>query len=167
MSDCLKTNGYLLMEDLADAPGVPSAERRKQGPVAVFECIQEIPCNPCEQACDKDAVRVGSKITDRPELNAENCSGCGKCVSACPGQAVFIVDESKGDEAYVTLPYEFLPLPDKGEIVLALDRSGSVLGEARIVRSRLLDSMDRTAQVTMAVPLEWSMLARFFKRKEA
>ncbi len=167
MSQCLTTRGYLRPEDLDNVPGAPTAARRAKGPVAVFECVQEIPCNPCEQSCDRDAVKVGALITDRPTLVEDECTGCGKCVSACPGQAVFIVDESRPDEARVTIPYEFLPLPAKDEIVTALDRSGAALGEARIVRVRLSESMDRTAQVTMAVPLAWSMTARFFKRKES
>jgi Fe-S-cluster-containing hydrogenase component 2 len=166
MFRCLTTLGYLHPEDLEGRPGVPSPERRARGPVAVFECIQEIPCNPCEESCDQAAVRVGERITDCPVLVPEQCSGCGKCVSACPGQAVFIVDESRGDEARVTIPYEFLPLPEKGQRVIALDRSGAELGEAEIVRVRMGQTMDRTAQVTMAVPRQWAMTARFFKPKE-
>ncbi|WP_208599046.1 hypothetical protein [Desulfonatronum thioautotrophicum] len=163
MSQSLSTKGYLLPEDLIQAPGVPSAQRRQQGPVAVFECVQEIPCNPCEQACEEGAVRVGERITTCPELVAEACTGCAKCVAACPGQAVFVVDESRGELAHVTMPYEFLPLPKKGQRVTALDRSGKVLGPAEIVRVRCSKTMDATATVTMAVPRDWAMLARFFR----
>lgn len=159
----LQTKGYLLPEDLDGALGVPSARRREQGPVAVFECVQEIPCNPCEQACKEGAVRVGERITTCPELVPEACTGCARCVAACPGQAVFVVDESRGDLAQVTIPYEFLPLPEKGRRVMALDRSGAVLGPAEIVRVRRSKSMDATATVTMAVPRSWAMLARFFR----
>lgn len=163
VSQSLTTKGYLLPEELGGVPGVPPAQRREQGPVAVFECVQEIPCNPCEQVCKENAVRVGERITACPELVAEHCTGCAKCVAACPGQAVFVVDESRGDLAHVTIPYEFLPLPEKGQRITALDRSGAVLGPAEIVRVRRSKSMDATATVTMAVPRAWAMLARFFR----
>jgi len=29
----------------------PSIERINKGPVAVIECFQNIPCNPCQTAC--------------------------------------------------------------------------------------------------------------------
>ena len=45
-----------------------------------------------------------------------DCIGCGMCVASCSGQAIFLVDETyEPGFATVTLPYEFLPLPEKGE----------------------------------------------------
>lgn len=168
MSETLTTKGYLLEGDLAGCTGAPSAERRAKGPVAVMECVQNIPCNPCETSCKQGAIAVGDEITDTPRLDGEACSGCAVCVSVCPGQAVFVVDESfSEDEATVALPYEFEPLPAKGEAVTALDRSGAELGPARIVRVTNTKRQDKTAVVTMAVPKAWSMTARFFKRKES
>ena len=35
----------------AEAASVfPPSERAERGPVAVIECVQQIPCNPCEKA---------------------------------------------------------------------------------------------------------------------
>ena len=42
-------------------PGIPSEERMKLGPVACIECLQQIPCNPCEEACPRGAITVGKK----------------------------------------------------------------------------------------------------------
>ena len=40
---------------------LPSEERRKKGPYAIFECFQQIPCNPCYTACRFGAVK---ELTD-------------------------------------------------------------------------------------------------------
>jgi len=166
MPQGLSKTGYLSDEELKNSPGVPSQERRQKGPVAVIECIQDIPCNPCETSCKEGAIRVGEDITNLPYLEGEKCIGCQSCLPICPGQAIFLVDESDPDGmAKVTMPYEFLPLPEKGEGVTALDRSGQELGDATITRVRMTDKMDHTALVTIEVPKEWSMRARAFKLK--
>lgn len=175
MSHSLVTCGFLSDADIAamEADGrIPSAERRREGPIAVMECVQQIPCNPCESSCKSAAIAIGEDITNTPAIDTELCHGCGICVSACPGQAVFIVDESEkhkygADRALVTMPYELSPLPAKGEIVTALNRAGEPLGDAEVVRVLNTKSMDATAQVTIAVPKPWAMQARFFKRKES
>lgn len=175
MTQSLVTRGFLSDDDIAamEADGrIPSAARRREGPIAVMECVQQIPCNPCESSCKSTAITIGEDITNTPAIDTELCHGCGICVSACPGQAVFIVDESEthkygADRALVTMPYEFTPLPAKGDVVTALTRAGNALGDAEVVRVLSTKSMDATAQVTIAVPKEWAMQARFFKRKEA
>ncbi|HPX00188.1 MAG TPA: 4Fe-4S binding protein [Sedimentibacter sp.] len=92
----------------------PSIERINKGAVAVIECYKEIPCNPCETACKFDAIKVGEDINNIPRLNSGNCTGCGICLSKCPGLAIMIVDGSKSETTVeVKIPYEFLPLPRK------------------------------------------------------
>jgi Fe-S-cluster-containing hydrogenase component 2 len=161
-----KTTGYIADEDLLNAPGIPSEARRRKGPVAVIECIEDIPCNPCEASCKAEAISVGEDITALPRLDEEKCIGCQSCVPICPGQAIFIVDESLPDgKAAVTMPYEFLPLPEKGETVTALDRSGRDLGNGVVTAVRKTERMDRTAVVTIEVPRELSMRARALRLK--
>ena len=166
MSQGLSQTGYLSEEEIKNGPGIPSESRRKKGPVAVIECIQDIPCNPCEASCRAGAISVGEDITNLPSLDEEKCVGCQTCVPICPGQAIFIVDESLPDgRATVMMPYEFLPLPDKGETVTALDRAGNELGDATVTAVRKTERMDETAVVTIEVPKEWSMRARAFRLK--
>ncbi len=166
MSQGLSKSGYLSEEELKNSSGVPSKARRQKGPVAVIECIQDIPCNPCEASCKVKAILVGEDITNLPRLDEEKCIGCQTCVFVCPGQAIFLVDESLPDgKASVTIPYEFFPLPAKGEIVTALDRSGMALGDATVTAVRKTERMDHTAVVTIEVPRDWSMKARAFKLK--
>jgi Fe-S-cluster-containing hydrogenase component 2 len=167
MSEELSRSGYLSEEELKDSPGVPSEARRRAGPVAVIECTQDIPCNPCEASCKVEAISVGKDITNLPQLDEQKCVGCQTCVFICPGQAIFVVDESlENGKARVTIPYEFLPLPEKGDTVIALDRSGKELGEAQVTGVRKTEKMDETSIVTIEVPGEWSMKARGVKRKQ-
>ncbi len=161
----LLTQGYLADTGLQFYPGIPDDSRRKKGIVAVIECTQNIPCDPCQDACPKGCIRVDGTIASIPAFVEEQpCTGCGLCVSACPGQSIFLVDETYGpNQAAVTIPYEMDPVPEPGSKGLALDRSGAVLGEAEIVSVRKTKAMDKTALLTIVVPLEWSMKARCFR----
>ena len=165
MPSGLSKTGYISEEGLENHPGIPSLKRRSKGPVVVIECIQNIPCNPCEASCKVDAITVGEDITNLPHIDEEKCIGCLSCIHICPGQAIFVVDESFKDKARISLPYEFLPLPEKDNIVTALDRSGKALGDASIVSVKKTKRMDQTSVITMEVPKEWSMRARAFKLK--
>ncbi len=164
MSEGLAVQGYISDQELRDSPGIPSAQRRARGPVAVIECIQPIPCNPCEASCRAEAISVGADITALPKLDEDKCIGCYTCVPICPGQAIFVVDESlPGDQATIAMPYEFLPLPEEGEKVIALDRGGAELGEAEVARVQKSKRMNQTAMVTLNIPKGWTMRARAFR----
>ncbi len=135
----------------------------------VIECTQNIPCNPCQDVCPKHCIKVGSHITALPQLESDaNCIGCGLCVASCPGQAIFLVDEkSEPGFAEVTLPYEFLPLPQKGDRGQALGRDGKPVCDAEVVGVKRTKAFDHTAIVTIKVPEDMSMRARFFKAAPA
>jgi len=161
-----KITGFLSDEELKDSPGIPSEARRKKSPVAAIECLEDIPCNPCESSCNVGAIIVGEDITNLPHLDGEKCVACQTCVYICPGQAIFMVDESLPDgKATVMMPYEFRPLPEKGDLVIALDRGGQELGDAEVIAVRQTKRMDQTATVTIEVPKDWSMRARAIRLK--
>ena len=102
-------------------------------------------------------------------MNEEaKCTGCGLCVASCSGQAIFLVDETYDEgHAAVTIPYEFLPYPQAGDKGVALGRDGREVCEAEVVSLKINKAMDQTALLTMKVPREMAMTARFFKKKEA
>lgn len=153
----LEKTGLPTSEDLAKVS--PSEERLSRGPVAIIECFQRIPCDPCYAACKRGAIKEFEDINDLPEIDFELCNGCGVCVSKCPGLAIFVVDQTFSEkEALVKIPYEFLPVPEKGEVVDALDRKGQRVGEARVVD--VLKFKDKTCVVSIAVPKELSVDVR-------
>ena len=88
----LKICGAPSLEELRATPGFPTPEALARGPVAVIECVEEIPCNPCETSCPHGAITVGLPITRLPVLEAEKCRGCGLCIAACPGLAVYLIN---------------------------------------------------------------------------
>ncbi|SES65138.1 4Fe-4S dicluster domain-containing protein [Anaerobranca gottschalkii] len=159
----LKKTGIPTDEELKKV--FPSEERIKQGPVAIFECFQEIPCNPCESSCPKGAVKIGEDINKIPVVNHDICNGCTNCVGACPGLAIFVV-EQKGDKGKVTIPYEFLPLPKEGELVIGLDRRGEPVTKCKVIKIRNNSKLDRTAVITLEVEKGKENIIRFIKVEE-
>jgi Fe-S-cluster-containing hydrogenase component 2 len=161
----LEENGSLSMEELVNTSGYPSKERFLLGPVAVIECVQEVPCDPCELSCPFGPIRVGKPITNLPVLIEEDCVGCGRCLPFCPGLAIFLVDKTYSDElSTISFPYEFLPLPKKGQEVLAVDREGQPVCSAEVVRVSNPKSNDRTAVLTIAVPKDMADRVRGIKK---
>lgn len=165
-SQSLLVNGYLEDEELENYPGVHTGVK---GIHPVIECTQNIPCNPCQTACRFGCIAVGEKITNLPCVSRDSkCVGCGMCVSSCSGLAIFLVDEDvDGEHAEITLPYEFLPYPQKGDKGVALGRKGQVLCEAEVANFRITEAMDKTGLLTIRVPKEMAMKARFFRKQEA
>ncbi len=163
ISTNLLRKGYVSEDEIQRFPGVT----RGNGLHPVIECTQNIPCNPCQDVCTKECIKIGEKITSLPAIDKEKrCSGCGMCVAMCSGQAIFLVDEEY-EESYasVMLPYEFLPLPTVGDKGVALDRSGAVICEAEILEMRTAKALDKTNLLTMKVPSEYAMKARFYQKR--
>ncbi|HCT64962.1 MAG TPA: pyridine nucleotide-disulfide oxidoreductase [Lachnospiraceae bacterium] len=161
VSKSLLKKGYISEDEVESFPGVT----HKKGLHPVIECTQNIPCNPCQDACKFNCIHIGEKLTSLPVVNEKSdCTGCGMCVAACSGQAIFLVNEEYDEEnATVTLPYEFLPLPKKLEKGVALDRSGNVVCEAEVVDIRSTKVFDKTNLLTIKVPKNMAMSARFYK----
>lgn len=162
MSDITKT-GFLNSAELKEAGRYPSEERLAKGPVAVIECCQNSPCNPCQTACRFGAITVGDPITNLPVLDESKCVGCGVCITKCPGLAIFVVDKSR-ETAAVSFPFEYLPLPEKGDTVKAVDRAGQYVCEAKVIRINNAKANDCTPVVTIEVPKELSDDIRSIRR---
>lgn len=80
------------------------------------------------------------------------------------GQAIFLVNDDFEEEcSTITLAYEFLPYPEKGQTGTAMDRSGKPVCEAEVISLRKSPATDGTALLTIAVPKEFSMKARAFR----
>lgn len=159
-----RRDGVLTSEQLESL--APSEERLGRGPVVIIECVENIPCNPCVGACPKGVISIEGDLNNTPTADFERCDGCGVCVSACPGLAIFVVDASSGDRASVSLPHEFVPLPEVGQVVTTLDRFGADVGEGTVARVLAVKTLDRTPIVTLDVPREHAMVVRHFRAKD-
>jgi len=151
-------DGIVSLEEIS----LPSDDRFAKGPVAIIECIQEIPCNPCVDSCPQKAITIEGSINNVPEVNFDLCNGCGICISNCPGLAIFLVDKQAPS---LGLPYEFLPLPEKGEMVDLLDRGGDICGQGEVMRIRNTKAQDRTPMVTVSMNEDLVIQVRFFRRR--
>lgn len=161
----LVNTGYLEFDELNEIQKLPSDERYAKGPVAVIECVQEIPCNPCEAACKFGAIRVGDPITNLPTCAHDKCTGCGICVSKCPGLAIFIVNKAFSETtATIGFPYEYMPTPVVGMDVKAVNRKGEVVCDAKVVKVVNPASFDHTPVVTIEIPKEYADEVRSIRR---
>lgn len=139
----------------------PSEERMLKGPVAIIECFQKIPCNPCTEACKQGAILPMKDINDVPEMEFDKCNGCGVCISRCPGLAIFIVDRSYSPtEVIVRIPYEFVPLPEVGQKVACLNRAGEEVGNFEVKKVQSGGKKNMTYTVWLVVPQELAMEVR-------
>ena len=127
-----KVTGTLDPQYLSDLGYMPDGSRLARGPVAIYECVEPIPCNVCVFSCPFHAVTM-ENITDIPKIDFAKCNGCSVCVGKCPGQAIFVIDLSKpGEFGTVTLQYDLMNPPKKGDEVVVLNREGRKLGYGEV-----------------------------------
>ncbi|MFV0464469.1 MAG: FAD-dependent oxidoreductase [Lachnospiraceae bacterium] len=162
LSENLLRNGFVDEAEILRFPGM----KKRVGVHPVMECTQNIPCNPCQDACPKNCITIGEKMVSLPSMNDDNdCTGCGMCVASCSGQAIFLINE-EFDENHtsIMMPYEFYPLPKVGEKGSACDRSGKEVCEAEVISVRNAVAFDHTALLTIKVPSEYGPKARFYRQ---
>jgi NADPH-dependent 2,4-dienoyl-CoA reductase/sulfur reductase-like enzyme/Fe-S-cluster-containing hydrogenase component 2 len=146
-------------EVLRSKPGAvvdwePAEEEMKAYPV--IRCVEEIPCNPCVDSCSKCSIVIpGDPIMGLPEFSGE-CTGCLKCVAACPALAITLVRPGAGegeDTSVVVVPYE-LPSEhlDKGTEVITVDFDGNTVGKGNVVRVTKAPGDDKRMLVALEVP---------------
>ena len=146
-------NSGVLVDNRPGAILPPQREwEEKKGGYVVIECPQRIPCNPCATSCPTGAVKPFVDINDTPEIDYTKCTGFGLCIAKCPGLACFVIDLTYGaDEAIIKLPYELIPVPEKGQKVKCLNRLGEEVAEGEIfaVTEPL---KDQTKVVSVIIP---------------
>jgi len=146
-------------EVLRSKPGAvvdwePVAGEGKAYPV--IRCVEEIPCNPCVDSCTKCSIVIpGDPIMGLPEFSGE-CTGCLKCVAACPALAITLVRPDAGESdgtSVVVVPYELESSSlEKGMEVRTVDFSGNTLGTGKIVRVNKSPGDEKRMLVSVEVP---------------
>ncbi len=128
---------------------------------AVLECDEEIPCNSCEVSCPFGAIYIGENLNSTPVLDPDKCTGCGTCVNACPGLAIFMLKEDVENRmALVGIPYELLPLPVKGQKMWAMNKNGDYVCDVTV--ERVVKYPNKTHLVYAKIPIEFSQSVRHF-----
>lgn len=155
-------DGILILDDIQ----LPDEKRFQEGPVAIIECVQRIPCDPCVESCTQGAITIKGSINEVPIMDFEKCTGCGLCLSQCPGLAIFLADFTlPNGQAIVSIPYEFNPLPQKDEEVILLNRAGKPVGIGEVRRVRYSKRQDKTHIVSIKMDKKLALSVRYFKRK--
>jgi Pyruvate/2-oxoacid:ferredoxin oxidoreductase delta subunit len=161
-------SGYITLEDLAKAGNIPPQEVLERKAVPIIDDIEEIPCTPCYDVCPTHAI-VMPTMNDPPKVNWEACTGCTLCAQACPGLAITIVNMSFGskvlkrdDLALVSIPYELLPIPARGEKVKVYDRGHNFLCEGEVY-SVIKSAKFGTILINVLVPREVALQAKFIE----
>jgi Fe-S-cluster-containing hydrogenase component 2 len=148
-----ESTGILSVKDL----DIPSKKQLEKG-VAVIECIQKIPCNPCVDSCKFGAIHM-KDINAPPIVDYDKCTACTQCVGICPGLAIFVI-KIINDKALITLPYEFYPIPEINSTVKALDREGKIRSDAIVKKVR---KKEKTSVITIEVKKTLAMEIRNIK----
>jgi NADPH-dependent 2,4-dienoyl-CoA reductase/sulfur reductase-like enzyme/Fe-S-cluster-containing hydrogenase component 2 len=143
---------------LRSRPGktVPFAAEDLPQPVyPIIRCVQEIPCNPCQQACPEKLISMPGSIMALPTFSGK-CLGCGECVTVCPGLAINLVFndyDPTGNKALLMLPFEFslerVPLDSEVDTV---DLDGTPVGKGKVIAVRSRKEQDRRHLVLVEVP---------------
>lgn len=144
-------------------PFVPQALDQPVHPV--IRCVQEIPCNPCQQACPENLISMPGSIMALPTFSGQ-CLGCGECVTVCPGLAINLVFndyDPSGEKALLMLPFEFsLDRVPLGGEVDTVDIDGAPVGKGKVIAVRSRQSQDRRHLLMVEVPAKDKLLVAGF-----
>jgi Fe-S-cluster-containing hydrogenase component 2/bacterioferritin-associated ferredoxin len=141
----------------------------QSGLFPVIRCVQEIPCDPCIHVCPKDMIKMkGDPVFGVPEVEGDRCTGCTRCVAACPGLAVTLVDtRSEGPDGLVHVPFEILEEQVRvGDKVDAVDVDGAPVAPARVEKVMRRRAYDRTLVVTLKVPKDKAIEVAGFRLQD-
>lgn len=124
----------------------------------LIRCAQEIPCNPCVSSCPVNAIRlkpVRNDLMDIPEYT-EGCTGCGQCVSICPGLAIILARKSGENEAEIILPFELIPCFNLGDTIPLTDKDGNDVCKGKVIRIRK-DKKTKTRLIHVLAPDKFAL----------
>jgi NADPH-dependent 2,4-dienoyl-CoA reductase/sulfur reductase-like enzyme/ferredoxin len=121
----------------------------------VIHCAQEIPCNPCTEACVLQSIKIKEyNMMGRPQFDG-NCLGCTRCVAICPGLAITLVDrkyDKTKKTARVVIPWE---LPEGtikvGQKVTTTGIGGEIVGKGKVIAIKEAEWQNRRLLISLEV----------------
>jgi len=124
----------------------------------VIRCAQEIPCNPCTEACVLQSIKIkDSTMMGRPQFDGD-CLGCTRCVSICPGLAITLVDkkyDKSKKTARVVIPWEMPQGAIKtGQKVITTGMEGEVIGHGKLIGMKKSKWQNKRTLVSLEVPFK-------------
>jgi ferredoxin len=135
----------------------------------LIRCVQEIPCNPCIEACPQHLISMPGSILALPQFSGE-CQGCGRCVLACPGLAIQLVAndyDPAGEKALVMLPFEFTDdTTPPGTEVTTTGMEGELIGKGKVIAIRKREDQDRRRLLLVEVPAADRLLVAGFRIRD-
>lgn len=126
-----------LRSELGKFAGVPKREHESR-PVASIECIEDIECGLCQAACPEKAIVISRAAAGGPAtfLNESACTGCGKCITACPARVPVMIHEREGHStAQLTLPLPQNAHFKPRELAPLVSRRGEPLGSGKVLEA--------------------------------
>jgi len=122
----------------------------------VIHCTQEIPCNPCTEACVLQSIKIkDSSIMGIPQFEYD-CLACNRCVSLCPGLAITLVDRDYDmikKTARVVIPWE---LPEGiikiGQKVTTTGLEGEPISKGKVIAIKDAEWQNRRMLMSLEVP---------------
>ena len=159
-------------EVLKHKPGAAAPFEPRDLGVSVYpliRCVQEIPCDPCTEACPHKLISMEGSILALPEFEGE-CQACGRCVLACPGLAIQLVVndyDPSGEKALIMMPFEFTDdVAPPGTEVTTTDMEGLVVGKGRVIAIRKREDQDRRRLLLVEVPENDKLRVAGFRIRE-
>ncbi|UCD14713.1 MAG: (2Fe-2S)-binding protein [Thermoplasmatales archaeon] len=136
----------------------------------MIRCAQEIPCNPCTEACVLQNVKIKeSTIMGRPQFEGD-CLGCARCIAICPGLAITLVDKGYDNTkktSRVIVPWE---MPDGtikiGQDVVTTNMEGEVVGRGKVIAMKKSKWQNERALVSLEVPYKEADLVAGIRIRE-
>ncbi|MCK4348583.1 MAG: FAD-dependent oxidoreductase [Thermoplasmatales archaeon] len=121
-----------------------------------IHCAQEIPCNPCTEACVLQSIKIKeSSMMGRPQFEGD-CLGCARCVALCPGLAITLVDkkyDKSKKTARIIIPWEMPEGTIKiGQKVTTTGMNGEIIGKGKVIAIKEAKWQNKRQLVSLELP---------------